>query len=40
MAMIGSTSEKMYLCQVLSGTVIRGTPMLLNPVGKHLQNKP
>jgi hypothetical protein len=24
----------------LSGTVIRGTPMLLNLAGKHLQNKP
>jgi hypothetical protein len=24
----------------LLGTVIRGTPMLLNPAGKRLQNKP
>jgi hypothetical protein len=24
----------------LSGTVIRGTPMLLNTAGKHPQNKP
>jgi hypothetical protein len=24
---------------LLSGTVIRGTPMLLNLAGKHLQNK-
>jgi hypothetical protein len=25
---------------LLSGTIIRGTPMLLNLAGKHLQNKP
>jgi hypothetical protein len=25
---------------LLSGTVIRVPPMLLNPAGKHLQNKP
>jgi hypothetical protein len=35
-----SLSRKWIAIIILSGTVIRGTPMLLNLAGKHLQNEP